>query len=158
MAAAWTTASDDELTELLFETPRHLSNAGFVAAFDEFRHRGLPIPADMPQGRSRDAFRAERRRTAVVTVLHIAGVFAAWHLLLFGFARAFPIVRPLGLLGWIPWYVVANALPAACACFIVLRVTKRFWPDPEGQTRCGTCGYFLHGVGTLRCPECGTQV
>ncbi len=42
--------------------------------------------------------------------------------------------------------------------YIYGRLTRRFGPKHDGETRCRKCGYILRGITEPRCPECGERI
>lgn len=85
-----------------------------------------------------------------------------------------------------PWYLPACLLFGPLSCVLGAATGGAFWPvrdfwmllglfqiyagfigllesgrrgfEPDGNTRCGRCGYILRGLVEPRCSECGNRI
>ncbi len=69
--------------------------------------------------------------------------------------RAFNFLARNGV--WLVGAIVGFV--AALGAYSTCRGLERWWPlGYRGPTRCGGCGYVLHGLREPRCPECGLVI
>jgi hypothetical protein len=153
--AAWRRATDADVSMAAFENATSYPPRVRAIIYAEFTSRGLPAPPDEPP-RSTGQARADRRAMTFKGFAVYLITFVGWSIVL---AVAWTASRSnFSSVGVVCWLLILIAVPGLATCSYMAQLQARFHPDPEGHTRCGSCGHILRGLTTPRCPECGTAL